>query len=406
MANHPPPLTHLTQDTADPTQPSQLDPDDVEENNVQTTSRDFLIRLQYWLATLSLNDMYPVQLALVFRAGATINLHLLNKEKRKLLEMATKYKQLCDDGLRRNILSVVEHDYMKTLKHITSEKADTLIECPGWPSGKSLWDRYIKCRRVVRSTIGPLIPNDLQETPSGKGLKLAFEKVAFKLYKDVRVNPGIKKLSKADFDAMDDPHDAIKQSEIDKMKTKPFNLLLTARIFFDSPILKADIKQVQDTKVIPSRHQLRKEANMKRAENSKTLQDMAAAEAAAEKKRRLNNERRNQKTSASRANSMAEIARNESIKSFFSISQAIYSPDTLKEKMEPALKSMQRYIAQPAAMIDLDEVDDDMHSVVEVTATGSKSTSGSSVTSPTVVTGNKDGKANDGTDDSVASSTQ
>ena len=142
---HPPPLTHLTQDTApDPTQPSQLE--DVEENNVQTTSKDFLIRLQYWLATLSLNDMYPVQLAFVFKAGATINCNLLHKDKKRFKEMATKYKQECDDALRRNILSPIEHDYMKTLKHITAEKKDTLIEVEGWPSGKSLWDRYSSSR--------------------------------------------------------------------------------------------------------------------------------------------------------------------------------------------------------------------------------------------------------------------
>ena len=205
MAEEPDPLTHLTQDSVyDPTQTQE----DSEENYVQTTSTDFVTRLQYWLATLNITDPYPVQLALVFKAGVTINLNLIHKDKRRFKEMATKYKTLCDDALRRNVLSAIEHDYMKSLKHIVAEKKDTDIEVDGWPSGKSLWDRYTKCRRTIRTTIGPLIPTDLNETPSGKGLKLAFEKVAFKLYKDARVNPAIKKLSKEDYDALDNPHDA------------------------------------------------------------------------------------------------------------------------------------------------------------------------------------------------------
>ena len=208
---------------------------------------------------------------------------------------------------------------MKTLKHLGAEKADTVVEVPNWPSGKSLWDRYTKCRRLLRSVISPILPSGLQETPSGKGLILAFQKVAFTLYKDVRSNQSIKKLSKEAFDALDNPHDAILQNEIDKKITSPFHLLLTARIFFDSPTIQPDIKQVQDPKKIPSRAALRKEANMKRVESSKAQQEKLEKEAAIDKRRRLNNERNTMKTSVSKANSMAEIARNETIKSYFNI---------------------------------------------------------------------------------------
>ena len=81
---------------------------------------------------------------------------------------------------------------------------------------------------------------------------------------------------------------------------------------------------------------------------------------------------------------MAEIARNESLKPFFNISQAIYSPNTLKAKMEPALQSIQAMIRTPAKVIEMDRNEEDDLSVVEVTASGSKTTSTSSITSPTL----------------------
>ena len=50
----PDPLTHLTQDSL----PTQTAPTQ-EENYVQSTSKDFHIRLQFWLATLGISDSYP-----------------------------------------------------------------------------------------------------------------------------------------------------------------------------------------------------------------------------------------------------------------------------------------------------------------------------------------------------------
>ena len=284
------PLEYGTQDTVEE---GSQDPPDAEDDYVLSTG-EFHSRLKYWLATLNITSMYPVQLAIVFKAGATINLHQIQKEGRKFKETATKYKSLCDDLHRRNILSALEHDSMKTLKHITTEKEDTVVEITDWPSGKSIWDRYMKCRRTIRSMIGPLIPKDLTETPSGTGLKKAFEKVAFKLYTDPKLNTAYKKMSVEERQVKDNPHDALLQGEIDKKITKPFNLLLTARIFFDSPLLKADVKMAQDAKNVQSRAQMKKEANMKRAAKvaaaDKEKRDREDAEKQMELKRQRHND--------------------------------------------------------------------------------------------------------------------
>ena len=396
----PPPMATLeygTQDTAmeegtqTQTPPSHPTQEESEENYVATTG-EFHSRLKFWLATLTIVDMYPVQLAIVFKAGSVVNLNQLQKEGKKYKETATKYKALCDDLKRRNILSAVEYEAMKTLKHLPAEKGETVVEVIDWPSGKSLWDRYMKSKRTIRKDIGPAMPKDLKETPSGTGLKRSFEKVALKLYKDPTLNSSIKKKTPDEMAAMEDPHDAILQAEIDRKGTKPFNLLLTARIFFDSPVLKADVKQAQEGNSVQSRSQLKKEANMKRAlaaaAADKQKRDKEEAEQEAEKKRQRRIERETMKANVSKANSMAEIARNESLKSFFSISQAIYSPNTLKQKMEPALQSIQAIVATPAKLLEMEENDDDC-SVVEVTASGSKTTSTSSITSPTLETNRK-----------------
>ena len=68
-------LEYGTQDTAaeDGTQtqtpPSHPTQEESEDNYVATTG-EFHSRLKFWLATLNIIDMYPVQLAIVFKAGS------------------------------------------------------------------------------------------------------------------------------------------------------------------------------------------------------------------------------------------------------------------------------------------------------------------------------------------------
>ena len=72
------------------TQPSQFemqssqDDQDVDENYTAATG-DFNARLKHWLSVIP--NMYPVQLAIVFKAGITTNMNLLSKEPKKLKEM-------------------------------------------------------------------------------------------------------------------------------------------------------------------------------------------------------------------------------------------------------------------------------------------------------------------------------
>ena len=68
-----PPLEYGTQDTAEGTQ----DPADAKDDYVLSTG-EFHSRLKYWLGTLNINDMYPVQLAIAFKAGAVVNLNQLH----------------------------------------------------------------------------------------------------------------------------------------------------------------------------------------------------------------------------------------------------------------------------------------------------------------------------------------
>ena len=55
--------------------------------------------------------------------------------------------------------------------------------------------------------VRPLIPTGLNDTPSGQGLKKAFETVGFKLFKDPTHNKDIKKKSAEEMELLDDPHD-------------------------------------------------------------------------------------------------------------------------------------------------------------------------------------------------------
>ena len=84
MSQSPAPLEYCTQDSA------VAEGEETQENYVATTG-EFHSRLQHWLATLNITDMYPVQLAIVFKAGAVVNLNMISKDGRRFKEVVTKY---------------------------------------------------------------------------------------------------------------------------------------------------------------------------------------------------------------------------------------------------------------------------------------------------------------------------
>ena len=156
------------------TQPSQAsqtqEPLEPEDNYVDSTSNDFCTRLKFWMDTVQ--HLYPIQLAVIYKAGVTVNLNLLNKEPKRLKEVATKYKAVMDELRQRGTISASEYEKMKKMKHLSPEPDTVEVQVPGWPSGKSIWDRYVKSRRLLQKDIVPKMPTDLKETPSGQGLRM------------------------------------------------------------------------------------------------------------------------------------------------------------------------------------------------------------------------------------------
>ena len=156
-------------------------------------------------------------------------MNLLAKEPNKLKEMAVKYKAIVDELKKRKIMSISEYEQLKSLKHVSNNEKSEKIEISGWPSGRSLWDKYIKCRLLMRKSILPLCPSNLTELPSGKGLRQTFEDVSLKLFKNPKHNPGIRKKTQEEIDALDSS-DPFLQAEIEHMLKYPFCLLLTANV--------------------------------------------------------------------------------------------------------------------------------------------------------------------------------
>ena len=113
-------------------QPSPPDSDDElpEENHVEnyvaSTGESFADRMKHWLPTVE--DIYPVQLAAVFKAGECINLNLLEKEPKRLLEVALKYKATVESLRLKGVISLGEMEKMKVLKHGSKDNKDVDIE--------------------------------------------------------------------------------------------------------------------------------------------------------------------------------------------------------------------------------------------------------------------------------------
>ena len=123
------------------TMPTQTQEDD---NYVEGIDGDFTTRLRYWIDKSPGVSTYNIQLCAIFEAGATINLNDLDKTPKKLKEMALKYEAVVKSIGRDGILLPSEVNKLKVLKHATKnkKKKDT-VELDGWPTGQSLWDRYM-----------------------------------------------------------------------------------------------------------------------------------------------------------------------------------------------------------------------------------------------------------------------
>ena len=166
------------------TMPTQLDDEPQEENYVACVDGDFTTRLRWWIDASPGVTTYHIQMCIVCEAGACINTNNLDKEPAKLKEMALKYQSVAKDVAREGIILPSEFEALKMLKHATRKKKngkEDAVEVEGWPTGRSLWDRYLNIRREVRNRINPLLPKDITLTPSGKGLRKAFDEVSFKI---------------------------------------------------------------------------------------------------------------------------------------------------------------------------------------------------------------------------------
>ena len=122
------------------------------DNYVEGLDGDYHTRLRFWIDKSPGVSTYSVQLSAIFEAGACINTNKLEKEPEKLKEMALKYQTVVKKIGLDGILLPSEVNTMKILKHATKQKKKgkpDAIEVPGWPSGKSLWDRYLTCRKEI-----------------------------------------------------------------------------------------------------------------------------------------------------------------------------------------------------------------------------------------------------------------
>ena len=164
------------------TMPTQMTQES-EDNYVEGIDGDFNTRLRFWIDKSPGVSTYSIQLCCIFEAGATINLNDLEKEPAKLKEMVLKYESVVKSIGREGILLPSEVNNLKKLKHASqNKKRKDTVELDGWPTGRSLWDRYINCRKEIRNKINCHLPDSIAHTPSGTGLISAFNIVSHKLY--------------------------------------------------------------------------------------------------------------------------------------------------------------------------------------------------------------------------------
>ena len=311
-------------------QPANIAEEPCEDNYVTGTDADFLTRAVYWMSVCPGTTVYHIQLAAIFEAGACINTNLLEKEPQKLKEMATKYKEVCI-SLVPNVITNLELKQVAILKHAAKNKSSVTVEVEGWPSGRSLWDRYIDMRKNLRTKIMCLLPKSIPETPSGTGLKKAFETAALQLYK--------KSLKKEEAEEVgDDAHDQSLQETINKLTKKPFAYLFTARCFFGHAVLAHDMAAQQEANPPASKATLKaqerlkkKERAMRRVEEQQKVLDVEEEEA---KRMRLMNAE-NLKT---KADSLKRLADGHNMKNYFEMAEKVYSPETFKKMMRLELQ--------------------------------------------------------------------
>ena len=207
-----------------------------EDNYVEGIDGDFSTRLRFWIDKSPGVSTYSIQLCCIFEAGSVINLNELDKTPSKLKEMVLKYESVVKTIGHEGILLPSEVAKLKKLKHASSKKKkEDVVELDGWPTGRSLWDRYMTCRKEIRNKINNHLPETIADTPSGTGLIRAFNVLSHKLYKSESID-----LENSD------PQSSDVQETIHKVNKYPFVLLLTAKVFYGKAVLSADLAEVQN----------------------------------------------------------------------------------------------------------------------------------------------------------------
>ena len=95
---------------------------------------------------------------------------------------------------------------------------------------------------------------------------MAFEKVAYQLYKKSLKAPKSEKIG-------DDPHDLKLCETINKLTKKPFCYMLTVKIFYNHPVTNADLAAAQEDKAPLSKASLKAEERLKKKRRAKEKVD-------------------------------------------------------------------------------------------------------------------------------------
>ena len=226
-------------------------------------------------------------------------------------------------------------DQMKSIKHQTKKNKDDEVQVEGWPPGKVLWDRYTKAKSEIKNKINVMLPASILTTPSGTGLRKAFENAAFKLY--IKYYNGKNKM-----EAESDPHKHETQEEINKLLTKPFCYLFTAKVFYNHAVLCVQHGEQQRLNQPASKADLlkaKKERMKARAkERTEAIHDLETAEV--RKKQKVI--AMNAQSRMVKANSLQKVANGQNMKTYSDIAKEIYSPETYRKKMMETLQNFER----------------------------------------------------------------
>ena len=329
-------LTTMTSSQLAQSMPTPLDTQD-EEDYVHGIDGDFSTRCRFWMDASPGTQTYHIQLAAIFEAGACINTNHLEKEAGRFKEMAIKFKETCTALKENAVITSREYESMKELKGTTNKGKKYTFEVDGWPAGKMLWDRYGTIKSELRNKVNPELPETIHVTPSGKGLKKAFEEAALGCYKKYG-------LTKDDPVADDlDPHNDDLQEKINSLKKKPFIYILCAKVFFRHAVLVENQAELQAQNPPASKAKNMLNRNLKRKERRQKKEEMERQLEATEVRKKQKLIEMDAQSRLVKADSMLKMSNGQNMKIYAELASTLYSPDTYKRKMREQLEQFEAH---------------------------------------------------------------